>query len=523
MDLLLVLPGFVTKPFAHILPPLERAKVTTVDVITLDSLEIAKRARVPPADVRRLSSCIVEALHTDVGFEKPQTNTGTSDGPSSSINPDATTRKIGSTKRASQWNTISTLDPAMDALLGGGIPTGYVTEVTGESGSGKTQFLLSLCLAVQLPKPQGLQRRAIYISTEHSLSTPRLSQILECHPVLSTLPAEQTPSLQDILSINAMDLESQDHILNYHLPVAIERYDIGLVIIDSITSNYRAEHESNSLQANAKRSSELAKLGHLLRNLAVKEDIAIVLANQVSDRFESLKGSEPASRTGFPSMSQTPSRGSGPASPFPKSRTEQLSTRNGQQPPSSSPAISSSPYHAPDDKNFDGSYLVSPRVRNSMLNVAHQERFYSGWGDGAYPESGSLKNPALGLVWSTQIACRIALKKEESHAVGVSMDDSAYPAATQDASHYRNGGSVDTHLDADSIAMPAPYLKNRVSDSRNPTPTSESTTRRTMKLVFSPWTAGPKDPPRKGQPSRRSGEVEFEIWKGGLRSTSYGE
>lgn len=133
MDLLLVLPGFVTKPFAHILPPLERAKVTTVDVITLDSLEIAKRARVPPADVRRLSSCIVEALHTDVGFEKPQTNTGASDGPSSSINPDAASRTIGSsTKRTSQWNTISTLDPAMDALLGGGIPTGYVTEVTGE-------------------------------------------------------------------------------------------------------------------------------------------------------------------------------------------------------------------------------------------------------------------------------------------------------------------------------------------------------------------------------------------------------
>lgn len=132
MDLLLVLPGFVTKPFAHILPPLERAKVTTVDVITLDSLEIAKRARVPPADVRRLSSSIVEALHTDVGFDKPQTNIGTSDGPSSSINPDVVSRTISSTKRASQWNTISTLDPAMDALLGGGIPTGYVTEVTGE-------------------------------------------------------------------------------------------------------------------------------------------------------------------------------------------------------------------------------------------------------------------------------------------------------------------------------------------------------------------------------------------------------
>lgn len=394
------------------------------------------------------------------------------------------------------------------------------------SGSGKTQFLLSLCLAVQLPKPQGLRRRAIYISTEHPLSTSRLSQLLECHPVLATLPVEQAPSLQDILSINAMDLETQDHILNFHLPVAIERYNIGLVIIDSITSNYRAEHASNSIQALTKRSSQLAKLGHLLRNLAVKEDIAIVLANQVSDRFESIKSNEPTPRTGFPSMSsQTADHGSSPVPPLPKSRTEQLATRNSQQPPSSSPAISSSPYHAPNDKNFDGSYLIAPRVRSSMLNMAHQERFYSGWGDGAYPESGSLKNPALGFVWTTQIACRIALKKEESHAVGVSMGDNSYPASTEEAAQFSNGGNADAYRDPDSIAMPAPYPKNRVSDSQNQQPASglESITRRTMKLVFAPWTAGPKDTPRKGQSSRRGDEVEFEIWKGGLRSTSHGE
>ncbi|KAJ5428672.1 hypothetical protein N7445_010126 [Penicillium cf. griseofulvum] len=524
MDLPLILPGFVTKPFAHILPPLERAKVTTVDLITLDSLEIAKRARVPPADVRRLSSRIVEALHTDVGFEKPQTNTGISDGPSSSINPDVTSRTIGSTKRALQWNTISTLDPAMDALIGGGIPTGYVTEVTGESGSGKTQFLLSLCLAVQLPKPHGLRRRAIYISTEHPLSTPRLSQLLECNPLLSTLPAEQAPSLQDILSINAMDLEAQDHILNFQLPVAIERYNIGLVIIDSITSNYRAEYTSHDFQSLNKRTSQLTKLGHLLRNLAVKEDVAIVVANQVSDRFERLKSSEQTPRAGLSISSQTPGRGSGPVSPLPKSRTEQLATRNSQPPPSS-PAISPSPYHAPDDKNFDGSYLIAPRARNSMLNLAHQERFHSGWGDGRYPESGSMKNPALGFVWSTQIACRIALKKEESHAVGVSVEDHAYMASTQDAFQSQNGGNDNTFRDPDSIAMPAPYLKNRAPDLQNhqPTPGSEPTTRRTMKLVFSPWTAGPKDTSRNGQPSRRSGEVEFEIWKGGLRSKSHGD
>jgi DNA repair protein RAD57 len=134
MDLLSVLPGFSTNGFVHIIPPLERRKVTTVDLITLDPLEIAKRARVPPADVRRLANCIVEALHADIGFERPKANAEDSnEAPSSTIGPDAALSLGSATKRAPlQWNTISTLDPAIDALLGGGIPTGYVTEVTGE-------------------------------------------------------------------------------------------------------------------------------------------------------------------------------------------------------------------------------------------------------------------------------------------------------------------------------------------------------------------------------------------------------
>lgn len=135
MDLLSVLPGFATKSYAHILPPLERSKISTVDLITLDTLEIAKRAHVPPADVRRLAARIVDALHADLGFEqKPIKTSGGDDEPSSGINPDAIAVGFGPKTRldASRWTTISTLDPALDALLGGGIPTGYVTEVTGE-------------------------------------------------------------------------------------------------------------------------------------------------------------------------------------------------------------------------------------------------------------------------------------------------------------------------------------------------------------------------------------------------------
>jgi len=136
MDLLSVLPNFATRSYAHIIPPLERGKITTVDLITLDTLEIAKRAHVPPADVRRLSAQIIEALHSDLGFEKSQTAQTTIGGgePSSSITTEGGNVVLGPRTKldVSRWNTITTLDPALDTLLGGGIPTGYVTEVTGE-------------------------------------------------------------------------------------------------------------------------------------------------------------------------------------------------------------------------------------------------------------------------------------------------------------------------------------------------------------------------------------------------------
>lgn len=388
------------------------------------------------------------------------------------------------------------------------------------SGSGKTQFLLNLSLAVQLQKPRGLGRRAIYISTEHPLSTPRLSQILECHPVLSTLPVEEAPSLQGVLSINAMDMETQDHILNFHLPVAIERYNVGLVIIDSITSNYRAEYQ-NDKDAMTNRSTHLARLGHFLRNLAVKHDIAIVLANQVSDRFEQANPDRLATQAEFPySQSEAAGEESGPASP--KFRTELLASELGTQIPPSSPGLPSSPHNTP-DQQAHGSYQV-PQPHNEKLDMELQERFFTGWGDD-YLESESRKNPALGFIWTTQIACRIALKKQQ-HASGTDEHSTSPVPVTvttpgsPSQTHYH--GDPTTFEDQDSIAMPAP-VPNRVSDTQDHRPAlgSDLVKGRTMKLVFSPWTAGSEDHSGEEEETERSDEVEFEIWEGGLRSTNH--
>ncbi|KAB8263556.1 P-loop containing nucleoside triphosphate hydrolase protein [Aspergillus pseudonomiae] len=570
MDLLSVLPDFHTKPYAHILPPLERSKITTVDLITLDTLEIAKRAHVPPADVRRLCASVIKALHHDIGFE--DIDQPASAEPSSSINDDLPITLGPTTKLdLSQWSAISTLDTALDELLGGGVPTSYVTEVTGESGSGKTQFLLTLLLAVQLPSPRGLGKNAVYISTEAPLSTPRLSQLVSSHPYLSTLPRDRAPTLENILSINAMDLESQDHILNYQLPVAIQRYNIGLVVIDSITSNYRAEHTAHNMLGLSTRSGELTKLGQMLRNLAVQEDIAIVVANQVSDRFDAMDGP-----SGFPKIGGfVPGNGSpstqpqqlqsarepGTASPLPRVRATEsgnveLSQHNAMPPSSPSP-FPSSPYAAEEDPQqqpFDGSYLVGNPVRSEILSLLHQQRFFTGWGDSpqSFPPSSfpgfqrpSQKTPALGLVWSTQIACRIALKKERQTAIDPLLPESTPAPSTakvhpepeapdspaereqpqsdppaETVAEEKDAEEKDAEAEASpetvSVPVPAPVSENKPSSSQLP-PSSpqppERPVRRTMKLVFAPWTGGSVN-----EQNETQDEVSFTIWKGGLKS-----
>lgn len=143
MDLLSTLPNFPTKPFSHILPSLEKNQLSVADLVTLDILEIAKRAHVPPADVRRLCTQVVDALHRDLGFV-PQTATATATAtadtagtvePSSSSSGDLDAvlePGPGTRVDLGRWRVISSLDPRLDALLGGGIPVGYVSEVTGE-------------------------------------------------------------------------------------------------------------------------------------------------------------------------------------------------------------------------------------------------------------------------------------------------------------------------------------------------------------------------------------------------------
>ncbi|XPS67970.1 DNA repair protein rhp57 [Ascochyta lentis] len=432
-DLLQVLPDLDTRPFSHLLPSLDRALVTTNDLLTLDPHHVAKRAQLPAGELRKLIDALVPALHHHLGFtaaDAPVTALSAPwDNPSQS------------------WRCISTLDDQLDAALGGGIPPGYLVEVTGESGAGKTQLLLTLLLAVQLPPPLGLSKTAVYISTEAALSTTRLAQLLSSHPALDRVSPDERPSLANVLAIQTPDLESQDHILRYQLPVAIKKHNVGLVILDSVAANYRAEFEkgaSNGAASMAKRGTQLVQLGALLRELARTHGIAVVVANQVADRF-----TKPPSAPASNPVSRNPSANS------------QGTRDNTPQPSNPALALSAS--------QFNESVLLSP----DPLALDHQQRWFTGWGDIPHAAPHTLKTPSLGLVWTNQLACRIALIKKPVFA---------------------NRG-------------PLVVTVNGEEQWNEPEETHISKWRRWIKVVFAPWA-----PPSEGR------GLEFEITRTGIKA-----
>ena len=123
-NLLTVLPELDVKPFTHLLPSLERALISTTDLLTLDVLDVAKRAQLPPGEVKKLSDAVLAALHSDIGSSSASDQNGISR-PRVEVRADDSTRN-------NQWSAISTLDDRLDAVLDGGIASGYLTEIVGE-------------------------------------------------------------------------------------------------------------------------------------------------------------------------------------------------------------------------------------------------------------------------------------------------------------------------------------------------------------------------------------------------------
>src|SRR3989338_6550870 len=74
-------------------------------------------------------------------------------------------------KKREQLVKITTGSKGFDALIGGGVEAGAITECFGAYGSGKTSLAHQLAVNVQLPKDQGgAEGIAVWIDSESTLS-----------------------------------------------------------------------------------------------------------------------------------------------------------------------------------------------------------------------------------------------------------------------------------------------------------------------------------------------------------------
>ncbi len=169
---------------------------------------------------------------------------------------------------------------ALDAVLGGGIERGVVTQLYGPPASGKTNVALTVAA-----EAAAAGERVLYVDTE-DLSLTRFRDIAAAR-------ADETavPELTERLIVSeAADFDEQSEAVRDTEEFA-ER--VGLIVLDSATGFYRLErtaedNEGETLRAVAR------QITHLLA-LAKRHDLAVVVTNQVftdpdADRTRPLGG-----------------------------------------------------------------------------------------------------------------------------------------------------------------------------------------------------------------------------------------
>lgn len=180
-------------------------------------------------------------------------------------------------EKRTQIGKITTGSKEFDKLLGGGIETQAIVEFYGQYGSGKTQLGHQLSVNVQLPVDKGgLERSAIYIDTENTFRPERIQQMAKA---LKLSPEE---TLKNIHVARAYNSDHQILLAEKAAEIAGE-YNVGLVVVDSLTAHFRAEYIGRGTLAD--RQQKINKHMHLLqRRLADIYNISIVVTNQVMSR-----------------------------------------------------------------------------------------------------------------------------------------------------------------------------------------------------------------------------------------------
>ena len=171
---------------------------------------------------------------------------------------------------------ITTGSDNLDELFGGGMETGSITELYGEFRTGKTQIAHQICVTVQMPRERGgLGANAAYIDTEGTFRPERIVEMAERF--------EMDPK-EVLKNITVGRAYTSDHQINLARDIGAMARDknIRLLVVDSLTSHFRAEYIGRGTLAS--RQQTLNQHIHFLLKLAEMHHVAVLVTNQVMAR-----------------------------------------------------------------------------------------------------------------------------------------------------------------------------------------------------------------------------------------------
>jgi DNA repair protein RadA len=185
-------------------------------------------------------------------------------------------------KRRQEIKKISTGSKNLDELLGGGVETQAVVELHGAFGSGKTQVGFQLAVNAQNPVEEGgLGGAVAFLDAESTFRPDRIKQIAE---------AQGMDPKKVLGNIFVARCYNSDHqmIMADKIGEMVKDKNIKLVIVDSVTSNFRADFSGRGELA--ARQQKLNRHLHTLQRLADVYNVAVYITNQVMARPNILFG-----------------------------------------------------------------------------------------------------------------------------------------------------------------------------------------------------------------------------------------
>lgn len=164
----------------------------------------------------------------------------------------------------------------LDELLGGGIPLGRLTLIYGEAGSGKTTIALQASVSAAR-----MGFKVLYLDCDRRIPVERLKAIAQ----------EDFDEVSKRIIVSRPESFSEQTRIVESLSRIAPR-DLGLVVVDSVTSLYR---EAISIGEPFTLNWEFNRQIAFLKEFAITRDIAVLAVSQVRAVIEG-GGVEPVAR-----------------------------------------------------------------------------------------------------------------------------------------------------------------------------------------------------------------------------------